>query len=36
MEVGMARWLPVIIGVVVAIVLLLSGAFYARSKKPDA
>ena len=32
----MARWLPVIIGVVVAIVLALSAAFYARSKKPDA
>jgi hypothetical protein len=36
MEGGMARWLPVIIGVVVAIGLSLSAAFYARSKKPDA
>ncbi len=32
----MAHWLPVIIGVVVAIALALSVAFYARSKKPDA
>jgi hypothetical protein len=32
----MARWLPVIIGVVVAIVLALGAAYYARSKKPDA
>lgn len=32
----MAHWLPVIIGVVVAIILILGGAYYARSKKPDA
>ena len=32
----MAHWLPMIIGMVVAIALSLSGAFYARSKKPGA
>jgi hypothetical protein len=32
----MAHWLPVIIGVVVAIAFSLSVTFYARSKKPDA
>jgi len=32
----MAHWLPVIIGVAVAIGLSLSGLFYLRSKKPDA
>ena len=32
----MARWPPVIIGVVVAIVLALGAAYCARSKKPDA
>jgi hypothetical protein len=31
----MAHWLPVIIGVVVAIALSLSVAFYERSKKPN-
>lgn len=31
----MAIWLAVIIGVVVAIVIPLVGAWYARSKKPD-
>jgi hypothetical protein len=36
MEDAMARWLAVIIGAVVAIVLSLSGIFYARRKKPDA
>jgi len=34
MEDGMARWLAVIIGVVVAIVLALSAAFHSRPKKP--
>jgi hypothetical protein len=34
MEDDMAHWLPVIIGVVVAIALSLSAAFYARSTKP--
>ena len=29
----MAHWLPVAIGVVVAIVLILSGVFYVRAKK---
>jgi hypothetical protein len=32
----MAHWLPVIIGVAVAIALSLSVAFYTRSRKPDA
>jgi hypothetical protein len=36
MEDDMAHWLPVMIGAVVAIVLSLSVAFYARPKKPDA
>lgn len=30
----MARWLPVIIGVMVAVVMSLVSAFYARSEKP--
>jgi hypothetical protein len=32
----MVHWLPVVIGVVVAIGLALGGLFYARSKKTDA
>lgn len=35
MEVRMAQWLPVIIGVVVAIALILGGALYVRSRKPN-
>jgi hypothetical protein len=36
MEDGMAHWLPVIIGIAVAIVLAFAVAFGAFSKKPNA
>jgi hypothetical protein len=32
----MARWVPMFIGIAVAIVVALSVAFYARSETPDA
>jgi len=32
----MAHWIPVIIGVVVAFVLIFGGARYLRSRRPDA
>jgi hypothetical protein len=31
----MAHWLPIIIGVIVAIAIPLVGAWYARSNKPE-
>ncbi len=31
----MARWLPIIFGIVVAIAIPLFGIWYARPKKPD-
>jgi hypothetical protein len=36
MEDGMAHWLPIIIGLIVAIALPLGGIYYARSTKTDA